>query len=266
MFFTGLEDKYIIRDFIKKNGFIVLQNALNATEVEMLPNFFGKIFEENKLTLNTAEYLPGASHLDNRFIDLICSKKLISVLKKICSEDLVYTSHSDLQSGVAGDWHKDDGKGKYFEGLKDYFSNHNVEIYKVGFYLQDCTSYGGLTVKKSSHLVDNKKDGEEIYIPCRVSDAVIFDVRITHRGWLPKDNNVKYFLKKILRRLKLLPSTPKVPFVRKSIFFTYGSDNDYTKVFSKKNMERQIRELGFDISQMPDKMKKLLTENKIKFY
>ena len=54
---------------------------------------------------------------------------------------------------------------------------------------------------------------------------------------------------------------------RRSIFFTFGADNEYTKIFSEKNMSRQILQIGNkEISKMPATLKKKLNSLGIRSY
>ena len=109
MYFHGDEDKETLKKFIRDNGFLVIRNALSPSEIDILNELFGEIFESNKLTSGHTDYLPGASHIIPEFKELIVSPKLINALKKVCDGDLAYTSHSDLHNGLASGWHKDDG-------------------------------------------------------------------------------------------------------------------------------------------------------------
>ena len=276
MYFHGDEDKETLKNFIRDNGFLVIRNALSPSEIDILNELFGEIFESNKLTSGHTDYLPGASHIIPEFKELIVSPKLINALKKVCDGDLAYTSHSDLHNGLASGWHKDDGGGGYFGQLTDYFENNEVQVYKVGLYLQDCTENGGLSVRKGSHkqlhdihhdslLTSNRCDDDQVYIPSRVGDAVIFDVRITHKGWYPEISFARKFFTKILKRVGFkIPI--KVPFQKKSVFFSYGANNKYTKEFALKNMERQVKQNGYDISVMPPTLRSTLEQNIIKYY
>ena len=115
-------------------------------------------------------------------------------------------------------------------------------------------------IHHDSLLTSNRSDDDQVYIPSRVGDAVIFDVRITHKGWYPEISFARKFFTKILKRVGFkIPI--KVPFQKKSVFFSYGANNKYTKEFALKNMERQVKQNGFDISVMPPTLRSTLEEN-----
>ena len=253
MEFYGEERATDIRDFVSEHGFMVLKNAISNHDAARLHDLFGECFEaqsmQHKDSLNS-RILPGASHLIPSMASIITSEKIIQCLRVICGDDLFYTSHSDLHEGFASSWHKDDGGGKYFESLPDYFENTMCKVFKVGLYLQDCSVDGGLSVRDGSHRVKDKKVGEQLYVPTGLNDVVIFDVRLTHKGWFPSEGRILRLLNSSFRKLNLLPAKA-VPFQRRSIFFTYGAPNLYTEAFSRQNMARQCSQLGRDISSMP---------------
>ena len=270
MFFTGDEPKEVIQKFMKNNGFIVLKNAFNPQQISDFNSFF--LLPENKKKFldfpPATKMLPGASHIIDGFEKVIAAPKILKVLDKLIPGKIAYTSHSDLQSGVVSPWHKDDGGGKYFQGLSDYFINDDCCVYKIGIYLRDCSDEGGLTVKVGSHRMANYSDGDELYITSGLGDAIFFDVRITHKGWHPKYyyNIFHQALRKVLKKMKILKGEGKVPFEKNSIFFSVGALNEFTEIFSRKNMERQNKQHGRDIPVMQVNLKRSLKDKDIHCY
>lgn len=255
--FTGEESELVLREFMQANGFLHIKDAFDKHDLKLLSKeFFEKHPNVEKFIDHPpAKIIPGAAHVVNRFERFVSNPKILNVVRKLIDGQVAYTSHSDLHSGLSAGWHKDDGNGKYFEGLPDYFQSENCCVYKVGVYLQDCPTEGGLTVKPGTHKIPDMLAGNELYLPSRLGDAIIFDVRITHKGWAAEQTLFDKIMKKISITLGRKQMGEKIPFEKRSVFFTFGAVNEYTSTFSKKNMERQISQIGLDISMMPTKLR-----------
>lgn len=265
--FTGTESKKEIQNFIKKNGFLLVKNCFDQNQLEEFKKFFES--PENKIKFiesPPAKIIPGASHVVKGFEKLITAPNLIEILNKIIDGKIAYTSHSDLHSGLSTGWHKDDGGGLYFQGYSDFYTNDDCSVYRVGIYLRDCTNEGGLSVKVGSHDTPNRDVGDELYIPSKLGDAVIFDVRITHKGWTKNRNLFSEIVNKIYRKFKKNTKRDKLPFEKKSIFLAYGALNKFTEIYSIKNMEKQNKFYDEDISSMPKSLEKSLKENNIHYF
>ena len=121
-----------------------------------------------------------------------------------------------MHSGLSTGWHKDDGGGKYFEGESNFYANEACCVYRVAIYLKDCRDEGGLSVKVGSHSTPNLNYGDELYLGTELGDAVIFDCRLTHKGWVKQRNIISEILLKVFK--KFLPvvninvKRDKIPF------------------------------------------------------
>ena len=260
MYFDDIFNTKEISDSLNKNGFAVIQNILDENLINDLNNAFDNEFINKAVesdTFGSAKFLPCASHSIKAFENLIINEKINIILKGLFSnKPYSYTSHSDMHLGISFGWHKDDGNGSYFEGLNDYFFSNECKVYKIGIYLRDATKSGGLTVKKGSHKFKDFKKGKNIYISTNIQDIIIFDVRLTHKG----DRSLLHILKQKL-------GMNIVPYNRRSIFFTFGANIVYKKIFSEKNMLRQILQVGNkEISKMPETLKKKLNSLGINSY
>ena len=242
MYFEFNSDDHLLRSYLEENGFIVIKNILDKSKINSLDNAFNNEFLKYAINhTGNSKVLPGASYLIEEIRNIIVDKKLNVIFKKLFNNKFYYfTSHCDMHLGLSSGWHKDDGGGSYFENLDNYFTDKDCKVFKVGFYLRDATNFGGLTVKKGSHKFNNKDQGENIYISSNLGDIFIFDVRLTHKG-----DETNSILQKIKKKIGFNP----LNYDRKSVFFTYGADNEYTKIFSHKNIFRQKSQLkNYDIS------------------
>ena len=260
MYFNNSFNAKEIGSSMTENGFAVFQNILDNNLIDDLNNAFDNEFMDKAISSDSygnTKFLPGASHLIKALENLIINEKINYILKGLFSnKPYNYTSHSDMQLGLSSGWHKDDGNGSYFEGLDDYFLSSDCKVYKIGIYLRDATKFGGLTVKKGSHKFKGFNKGKNIYISSNIQDIIIFDVRLTHKG----DRSLLNILKQKLG-INILS------YDRRSIFFTFGANNEYTKIFSEKNMLRQLLETGNKkISKMPESLKKKLNSLEIGSY
>jgi hypothetical protein len=265
--FTGTEPKEMIQNFMRKHGFIIVKNCFTEGQIEHFKKFFES--PENKIKFieaPPARYIPGASHIVDGFENAVAEPRLLNVLNKIINGKVAYTSHSDLHSGLSTGWHKDDGGGVYFEGQSDFYTNESCNVYRVGIYLRDCTNDGGLSVKVGSQYTPNLNVGKELYLPSGLGDAVIFDVRLTHKGWVKKRNIVSEILIKLLKKFKVNIKRDEIPFDKKSIFLAYGALNKFTEIYSIKNMEKQNEFFDEDVSVMPINLKNSLREKGIHYY
>ncbi|MDA8907430.1 phytanoyl-CoA dioxygenase family protein [Planktomarina sp.] len=265
---SSADEYHRIPEYLKKDGYAVIRGIYSLDECRTL-----------RETIDAERLSPSGSHPGDQFVlanavhllpaleDYVSSRNLIKVLNHAFSNNpYCFTSHSDIHVNSVSGWHKDDGKGKYFESCDDYTSSSDCQVFKVAFYLQDCSTSGGLSVKAASHAsgyskfgLDYNSDHPEVYLPSLPGDIVIFDVRITHKG---DSNSTTALSDRILRKLGLVKDK-KLDYQRFAMFFSFGLENKYTYVFSEKNMERQIKDLGnTDSSSIPPSLsKKLKSQN-----
>lgn len=269
--FTGDEPKKLIQDSIHENGFIIVKNCFTKKQIKDFKYLFENP-ENKKKFINRppARYIPGASQIVDGFENIVTDPRLLKVLKKIIEGKLVYTSHSDMHSGLSTGWHKDDGGGKYFGGQSDFYTNEDCCVYRVAIYLKDCTNQGGLSVKMGSHNSPDRNVGDKLYLQTELGDAVIFDCRITHKGWVKERNLISEFFLKALKKFSSMINVnikrDKIPFKKQSIFLAYGPFNNFTEIYSRKNMEMQNEYFDEDISSTPIKLRNNLIKNDVHYY
>ncbi len=255
-----MEGGVYMKSKILKDGFVVVPQLLSSAEMDRIDRSIEEHFASKGVRYVLGYTQPNIAILNNDFIWVITHEKILAALKKIISSNLVFTGHSDIHQGLSADWHKDDGAGAYFKGL-DYFNSPDCLVYKVGIYAQDHEDAQGLTVRKGSHYVPNLIYGEEAILQTKRGDVVIFDVRITHKG------RKSSLMEKLIYRLDKLGMSWLGDIYHKncssffkrnekrSLFFTYAMDNEYSKSFSAANMSRQIIQSGLKKSEPDEEMK-----------
>lgn len=258
-----------IPDLLDRDGYVVISDVYSVQECVRIKKIIEREKSKSGASASGQNFsLPNALHLIPELGDVVTSPKLIGVMNKVFDgKKYCFTSHSDIHVNTVAAWHKDDGKGSYFEGLPDYFSDTSCRVYKVGLYLQDTLKHGGLTVKSGSHKsgysklgMDFNSDDPEVYLPASLGDIVIFDVRITHKGDSELTTKISH---RLLRKLGIIKDK-NLNYERYAMFFSFGLDNEYTRVFSHKNMERQIKQLRSNTSKViPEKLKNDLSEHEI---
>lgn len=134
-----------------------------------------------------------------------------------------FTGHSDLHQNIRTGWHRDDGTT--IKDHRGYFGESRVgidEILVVKFatYIED-DRYSGLWIRPGTHKTKDKIK-KPIFVRCAYPDAIVFDVRLLHRG------NSRFSPAHIFKKK------------RTSIFFTITEDTPLARKFSEKNWQRQI--------------------------
>jgi len=246
---------------IKDNGYVIVRNLLSKEKISQLRSLVQQHFRNKGVYANAGLTQPNAAVTVPEISQVFYDDEVLAILRQVfAQEEIMFTSHCDLHCRTLSNWHKDDGmtvmEGGYFEEAT--YQNPDCQVYKVALYLQDhYHNTGGLTVRPGSHNFSSVNEGEEVYLKTRAGDAIIFDVRLTHRGQkevvpLPHLRKPINILQKVLKKtLNIKPSTSdqylkaiyeKLSGDRLSIFFTYGIPNEYTKKFAINNMKRQIQQ------------------------
>jgi hypothetical protein len=238
-------------DALIKDGFICVENVLSVKEIKKLRDSVKKYMETCELFSVTykGKTQPNAAVKIPELSWIFAHPTILSTLRDIFGDTkIMFTSHCDIHSRTLSAWHKDDGmqvtEGGYFE--QSSYDSEDCRVYKVGIYLQDHNNnLGGLRIRRGSHRVSSLNEGEEVYLQTKAGDIVIFDVRLTHTGqtevvpisWLLKPVKV---LRRIARKLgvefnrtdRLLKGLyDRIAGDRLSIFFTFGSANEFTIKF-----------------------------------
>lgn len=251
-------DKNIAND-LRNNGFVVIKNVLSTREIFELRKIVSNHFATKGIANNSGLTQPNAAVKVPEISWLFYHPKILSLMGELVGRDkIMFTSHCDVHSSILTGWHKDDGMtfmdGGYFG--KASYNEEDCRVYKVAIYLQDHDrNLGGLSVRKGSHWLSGLSQGEEVYLPTKAGDAIVFDVRLTHTGQrdaVPISQLKKPIgiTKRVARKLfnvegrkidRLLQKIyNQISGERLSIFFTYGVANEYTKKFAANNMRRQV--------------------------
>lgn len=170
---------------LETNGFAIAKNILAKNEILNLREIVKNHFKTKGVPFANGLTQPNAAIEVPQLEWLFYHPKILSVMRQLLGEEIIFTSHCDVHSKTMSGWHKDDGMqvmpGGYFG--QPMYDNPNCRVYKVALYLQDhVNNLGGLTVRKNSHRLASINDGQETYLKTRVGDIIIFDVRLTHTG------------------------------------------------------------------------------------
>jgi len=147
-------------DEFRKNGFVVIKNALTIDQIKKLRQESRTLFEnkheENKDGLtNTAEdrKLYANTFIDNPLLlNSLFTKSIVDQIKEVLGEDYItfiqYSLGNNLHSPV---WHADSQSQGF---STQYVYNSECNIAKCGLYFQeDDSTYGGqLDIIPGSHL------------------------------------------------------------------------------------------------------------------
>ena len=166
----------------------------------------------------------------------------------------MFTLEAGLSRNVVGGlWHKDSGelvRAKGYFDTDDPFTDPACRVIRFGLYLQDHADSTGLTVKRATQHSSSVSDGVEESLSHRAGDALVFDVRLTHRG----ANNLPRDLW-IARGARLLPTARRGDVVeglrrragavasgtdRMAVFFTLALPSDRTRSYAQLTLERQL--------------------------
>ena len=276
-----------LRENILRDGFVVIPNLLSIEEITKLRH----LVADHTKTDMPNDYAYGAKAQGNAACVmpelgwLYYHPKVLSAMKDLLQTDnVMFTSHCDVHSGLLSGWHKDDGSNPrdIYDIEKLYFEEFtygvdDCRVYKMAIYLQDhFYNLGGLRVRRNSHRLAGVDQGEELYLKTKVGDAIVFDVRLTHSGQIDLiplpflDKFISFCLRvmgKIFRtrffHIALRNFYDRMAGDRMSIFFTYGFPNDYTVKFARNNMRRQMREHPELPIYLPELLRQKLVENQV---
>lgn len=190
--FTGFtdatEDPIAVR--IDRDGFAHLPAVLTASELGRLRaqateaiDRGGRPGGNGQVLVNAVQHAP----------ELAWSFALPSVLEQVRSalgsDDIMMIAEANVHRNfLARRWHKDTGEyvidGGYFG--TDPMLRSDCQVLKVAVYLQDHFDGTGLVVRRGTHRMALNADAETVVLPIRAGDAVLFDVRLTHRGAKPR--------------------------------------------------------------------------------
>jgi ectoine hydroxylase-related dioxygenase (phytanoyl-CoA dioxygenase family) len=253
---TRAHDEVMDAGAMERDGYVVVPQVLDAGEVARLRDLanasvdrIGHPFSKGHVVPNAAAREPGLSWLVAH--DVL----LQHVRDGLESEEVWFAMEADLHRNVVSpNWHKDSGEqvmpGGYFDC--DAIGTPACRVVKVAFYLQDHFDGSGLWVRPGSHRHRALDVGNEQPVATRAGDAIVFDVRLTHRG-----KTASVADRVVSASGRLVPASRRGAAVegarraintarrrpdRIAVYLAYGLPNQHTANFTRRNMERQLRQ------------------------
>jgi hypothetical protein len=258
----GAVDIEGLKDHLDRDGYVVLPGLFKPEEIDRLrmavTSYFrdrGVIFQMGKTQPNAAIECPDISWL---FPD---SRVVTTFQAAYGARNVFFTGHCDIHQNAFSAWHKDTGPANsYFD--EDCFVN-DCRVYKMAIYLQDHHDGLGMTLVPGSQRNAPWGRDEAVGVPLRskAGDAVVFDVRMDHRGRRPNAaERLLHFSSRVIKRVlgPVFPALKKPGDVklmyslarawahltgqptRMSVFFTFGGPDRFARQFARNNMNRQL--------------------------
>lgn len=242
---------------IKDKGYLLIKDCISIEDCKKYKDIIKNYFSKNKDKIfNNGK--PNAFNQKELFElhRLFENKKLISILREISSNNLMFLNHSDIHYNFkAYGWH-DDTQTRWLSNCpKNYSFMHDevvntdkpYELYTIAIYFQDEKEGGGLSIVEGSHKngkgceISNRKtisSQKIIDIKTNLGDIIIFDARLFHRGRPGLEND------------------------RASIFFRMGNGNVHALYHAMGAISRQNRQ-NSEIYKNSPELKYILSENNI---
>lgn len=214
------------KDDFQRDGYVLVPGALSADEVGRLRAFCTHLFaspptEKSDLQNIRADIFcrqPEASWL-------LATPKVVATLREVFGPDFVYLPDLAVHDSYYGKkWHKDTTNAE-IDG-HDFHRAPDFRMAIIAIYLQDNGDFGGgLNVIPGTHMKKDQfvrfhtrtkwsfwrkvryrlasygllpheenpvitGDGTPVVLPTKAGDAVIFDLRISHKATAPKSEAV----------------------------------------------------------------------------
>jgi len=249
------------REQLERDGYVLLEGLFAEAEIDRLKAVVSTFFARRGVLYHLGKTQPNAAIEVPDLAFLFADPKVVTAFQDVLGErGILFTGHCDIHQDIFSNWHKDTGGDGYFS--EDCYVP-DCRVYKMAVYLQDHDDGRGLTVRPGSHRGKALGEGEGVSLKTKAGDAVIFDVRLSHRGRLPEglDKGLHLVSQAIKRGLG-----PLVPALREpgdvgavyqlkrawealvgrpskmSVFFTFGAPNRFSRQFAEANMARQLRQ------------------------
>lgn len=249
---------------LDKDGYAILPGLFKPEEIARLRGSVSGFFDGGGVIYQLGKTQPNAA-IECAGLDwLFSDPRVVKVFQGIYgAPNVLFTGHCDIHQNVFSEWHKDTGTGDgYFD--EDCYVPE-CRVYKMAIYLQDHDDQQGMTLRPGTHR--NKGWGntspDQTALRTKAGDALIFDVRIDHRGRLPsRMERVLHFGSRAIKRA-LGPMFPKLrqpgdvkamyqasrrwaaltgQSERMSVFFTFGAPDRFGRQFARHNMDRQLKQ------------------------
>jgi Phytanoyl-CoA dioxygenase (PhyH) len=254
---------------IESVGYVLVPGVLDPTKVAELRFTVDRVLDERGIAKAGGTVLPNAASLAPEIAWVLTHDPILEAVRGAleCNEP-VFTLEADLHRNyLARHWHKDTGEqvmDRGYFGL-DSFGRSDCRVVKVAIYLQDHDGdRRGLRVRPGSHRDSDLGSGNGVAIASRAGDAVLFDVRISHRGIshgvldLAAAGVARVGPRKSRseaesswrRRLGRLTARQD----RLAIYFAFGIPNGMSDAFASRNMARQLSQLGQTSFELPSQL------------
>ncbi|MBX3205830.1 MAG: phytanoyl-CoA dioxygenase family protein [Labilithrix sp.] len=174
------------KEALQTNGYTVVREALAPSEIGALRRSIARFLErgdDSRYLYNgifkSQVFVPSP---DDVFLPLLTHERLTPVLRELAGDSVTFLTEMGIAANTAAGWHKDT------HGLQpfDTTSARDFGVYKVLIYPQDHLGMNeadfALKVRVGSHWMSRVEDGDEASLFIRAGDAIIMDVRLTHRG------------------------------------------------------------------------------------
>ena len=246
-----------IRHELDESGFAVVPSVLDPDELTRLRETLRTHFVSRGTAFNLGWTQPNAA-IECPDISWVFSHPnvLAAYRQAYESTDLLFTGHCDIHQDSFSAWHKDTGTDNCYFDEECYVEE--CLVVKMAIYLQDHEDGTGLTVVPGSHRSSRwgSSEAAAVSTSSRAGDAVLFDVRIDHRGRRP--SRIEHLIHttgmsatKVTRRIAPSTRTPGEPATltriathlprptRQSVFFTIARNDRFGEQFAHNNMSRQ---------------------------
>jgi hypothetical protein len=254
---------------LASDGFVVVRRVIDDGEVQRLRDQIDLALDERGIHKAGGTVLPNAAAEAPELSWVFAHPSIIETVRSATGmEEMVFTMEADLHRNyIASNWHKDSGEQMMEDGYFgcDCFTNDDCRVVKVALYLQDARSERHvLHVKPGTIRTGDLSAGTDTAVMAGAGDAVLFDVRLTHRGVQPGlvDSALLGAAKAInhrstdplaarLRRCQArLMHRPD----RLAVYFAFGAPTENWKRFAQRNMRRQLSQLCTEASGLPQSL------------
>lgn len=252
------------RTRLERDGYVILPQLFTPDEVERLRGSVSGFFERGGVIFQLGRTQPNAAIECHDIGWLFSDPRVVGVFQKLYgARDVMFTGHCDIHQDAFSQWHKDTGKDDgYFD--EDCFVP-DCRVFKMAIYLQDHANGDGMTLMPGTHhnRAWGRTEAGAAALRSKPGDAVLFDVRIDHRGRLPTTvETVLHFASRGIKRVfgTVIPSLRRPGDVkamydanrawakltgqaqRMSVFFTFAAPDRFGRQFARTNMDRQLKQ------------------------
>jgi len=252
---------------LERDGFTVAKGVLTPEEVTRLRHDVTAALQRSGIPKSGGMVLPNAAAGVPDIQWVLTHPRILAAVRGVLgTHQLTFTLEADLHRNyIANNWHKDTGEqvidGGYF-GVPCFDQEH-CRVVKVGLYLQDHQRGGGLNVRPGTQRDASLVSGQDFQTRTGAGDAILFDVRITHRGVAVT------FMDRVLTTVaRVIPARGRARVLdrlrhwwlavtgrpdRLVVYFAFGVPSELTDAFATRNMRRQLSQLGeTDVQLAPE--------------